>query len=489
MATLKFTSKTPAQVKSDALALLVKKGFELTDSGEETDRLLNGLLLKTLREQVFSVKNGNTLVLYTGESSPKKVILVAYEMNQDRWNALREASYAATRVAEKHGVRHFTIAFEPSDQFEIQAIGEGALLAGYRFRKYKSEEDKRSKVRDVTVCGPGEGKAAIARATIFAEATSYVRDLVNEPANVLNPLKLEEAAREIARDGVIKLEIFKPEQLARMGAFSFLSIGKGSIVPCRMLHLTYEPPAPMLAAAHVALVGKGLTFDSGGLSLKNEKAMEHMKADMSGGATVLACMRAAARLKLAVKISGVVMATENMPDSGANRPGDVVTAMNGKTIEITNTDAEGRLALADGLTYIQGSNPDYLIDMATLTGAQSVALGRLMGAVLGNDETLIKRIVDAGEKSGEKMWPLPLYEPYRILIKSDIADIKNSSGVPDAGTIQGALFLSEFVTHPRWVHLDIAGPSWQDRDWSIHGRMGSGFGARCILTFLSDLQV
>jgi leucyl aminopeptidase len=235
------------------------------------------------------------------------------------------------------------------------------------------------------------------------------------------------------------------------------------------------------------LIGKGITFDSGGLSLKTEKGMEHMKADMTGAAIVLACIRAAAELKLPVQITSLMMATENMPGGMANRPGDVITAMNGKTIEITNTDAEGRLALADGLWFAQGLSPDYIIDIATLTGAQVVSLGKLMGGLMCNNQEFADRICDAGEKAGEQFWQLPLYEPYRVLIKSDIADIRNSSGIQEAPTIQAGLFLSEFVQHDRWAHLDIAGPSWQDREWNVFGLAATGFGVRCILQFLSDL--
>jgi leucyl aminopeptidase len=483
--TLKFSDKSPLEARTDAVALLVKKGYEMTAMGEEMNRKLGGVLQRVLREQAFLVKDGNTMVYYAEKPAPGKIILVGCRADQLRTGPLREAAYAAVRAAQSHGVKRLAIAFDPSEDAEVQAAGEGALLAGYRFRKYKSEANKTEAIKEILLCSRVGGLRAVEKAIIFAEATMFVRDLVNEPANVVNPLKLEEAARKIAKDSGLAIRVFEPPELESMGAGSFLSVGKGSEVAARMIHLTYEPEYPCFA--HVALVGKGLTFDSGGLSLKNEKAMEHMKSDMAGAANVLACLRAVAQLKLPVKVSGIVMATENMPDGGANRPGDVVRAMNGKTIEITNTDAEGRLALADGLTYIQESNPDYILDLATLTGAQSVALGRLMGAVIGNDERLVSMIVEAGERSGEKMWPLPLFEPYRVLIESDIADVKNSSGIPDAGTIQGALFLSEFVTHPHWAHLDIAGPSWQDRDWNVHGRMGSGFGARCLLTFLSDL--
>jgi leucyl aminopeptidase len=252
-----------------------------------------------------------------------------------------------------------------------------------------------------------------------------------------------------------------------------------------MIHITYKPEER--ATSHVCFVGKGLTFDSGGLSLKTEKGMESMKCDMAGAATALACVQAAKQLDLKVKVTALLMATENMPDGGANRPGDVVRAMNGKTIEITNTDAEGRLALADGLVYAQTLKPDYLIDIATLTGAQVVGLGRLVAGIMGNDDTFVQQIVRAGEEAGETMCPLPLVDHYRDLIRSDVADMKNSSGILEAGSIQAGLFLSEFIHHPRWVHMDIAGPAWQEREWSIYPRSGSGFGARALLTFLTGL--
>jgi leucyl aminopeptidase len=302
---------------------------------------------------------------------------------------------------------------------------------------------------------------------------------------MLNPEKLAEISIDVAKENALNLRVFEEPELSKMGANAFLSVGKGSDIPGRMVHITYKPQGR--ARAHVCLIGKGLTFDSGGLSLKSEKGMESMKSDMAGAATALACIRAASELKLPVKVTALLMATQNMPDGGANRPGDVVRAMNGKTIEITNTDAEGRLALADGLGYAQTLKPDYLIDIATLTGAQVVALGRLVAAVMGNNDDLIQQIVEAGKQSGETMWPLPLPEHYGDLIRSDIADMKNSSGIPDAGSIQAGLFLSEFVQHPRWAHLDIAGPSFQDREWSVYLKGGSGFGARCLLTFLCNL--
>ncbi len=402
-----------------------------------------------------------------------------------RSNELREAAYAAVRLAQQRNLSEIALAFDPAEDEEVQAIAEGALLATYSFKRLMHQKASKRVLRTVYIQALNARSSTLQRARIFASAAMFVRDLVNEPPNILNPEKLAEISVDVARKNGLNLRIFKASQLAKMGANAFLSVGKGSVVPGRMIHLTYKPEgAPR---AHVCLVGKGLTFDSGGLSLKTEKGMESMKSDMAGAATALACIRAACELRLQVKITALLMATENMPDGAANRPGDVVVAMNGKTIEITNTDAEGRLALADGLVYAQTLNPDYLIDIATLTGAQVVGLGRLVAGLMGNNDHFLQQLAEAGKQCGEILWPLPLPDYYRDLIRSDIADMKNSSGIPEAGSLQAGLFLSEFVEHPRWAHLDIAGPSWQEREWSIYGRSGSGFGARCLLTFLSSL--
>jgi leucyl aminopeptidase len=484
MPNLKFWTSS---VESDGIAVLATSSGGLNPSGQDLDRITKGEISRFREQEAFLVRRQVSTLFYSKNPKVQRIILTAFPEKDSRPNELREAAYSATRMAIQHGLKQITISFDPQNEFEIQAIGEGCLLATYSYRKYKSGKTNAGKpdLQTIYVRAAEKSNSALQKARIFSGAAAFVRDLVNDPPNILNPAKLAEISADVATKNALNMRVFETPQLAKMGANAFLSVGKGSIVAGRMIHLTYKPAVP--ARAHVCLIGKGLTFDSGGLSLKTEKGMEHMKSDMAGAATVLACIRAASELKLPVKVTSILMVTENMPDEAANRPGDVVRAMNGKTIEITNTDAEGRLALADGLVYAQTLKPDYLIDIATLTGAQVIGLGRLVAGAMGNNEAFLQQIFIAGKQSGETMWPLPLPEHYKDLIRSDIADMKNSSGIPDAGSIQAGLFLSEFVTHSRWIHLDIAGPSFQDREWSVYQRNGSGFGARCLLTFLSSL--
>ena len=469
----------------DAIAILALPGSALSPSGIDLDSQQRGLITRSREQEAFVVKRQHASVFYTTDKQSRRIILTSFPGIDQRGNELREAAYAAVRIAEQKHLAQIGLAFDPQNALEVQAIAEGALLASYSFGRFKKEKEAAPRLRTVYIRAAESRGDALERAVIFASAAMFVRDLVNEPPNALNPETLAEIAIDVAKKNGLNLRVFEGAQLSKMGANAFLSVGKGSIIPGRMIHITYKPEGP--ARSHVCLVGKGLTFDSGGLSLKTQKGMETMKCDMAGAATALACIRAANELKLPVKVTALLMATENMPDSEANRPGDVVRAMNGKTIEITNTDAEGRLALADGLVYAQTLKPDYLIDIATLTGAQVVGLGRLVAGVMGNNDDFTQKIVEAGRISGELMCPLPMPDHYRDLIRSDIADMKNSSGILEAGSIQAALFLSEFINHPRWVHLDIAGPAWQEREWSIYPRNGSGFGARCLLTFLSNL--
>lgn len=483
---LKIHARPIATLKADAVGILVAEGNQFTPSGSQVDGLLRGQIARTLRSEAFRVKPRNILVYYAPGAGFKKVLCVAIPGKERTLSAIREAAYDCVKRAAKHGIKKLALAFDPADAGEVQAIAEGALLATYRYDEFKSKKDAKGRIAAILVCTTLREPQPLRRAEAHFRAAQMVRDLVNEPPGSLRPVQLAEKAQKTARQSKLACRVFEPAELQRMGANLFLSVGKGSEVPSRMVHLTYEPAGK--AVAHVALVGKGVTFDSGGLSLKSEAGMEHMKSDMTGAAVVLACLRGAKELKLPVKITGLMMVTENMPDGGANRPGDIVRAMNGKTVEITNTDAEGRLALADGLTYAQRLKPDTIIDIATLTGAQVVSLGRLIGAVMGNNQDLVQKIVAAGKKSGELIWELPLHEPYKELMKSDVADVKNSSGIPEAGSIQGGLFLSEFVDHPRWAHMDVSGPSWQEREWSVYPRAASGFPVRCLLTFLSDLK-
>jgi leucyl aminopeptidase len=485
MTSVEISSQNALQWDTGAIAFLVESGNKLTTTGKKLNAEHENALAKILLDESFLVQSGRSLVYYANSGKAKKLIAVALPDHRSRVAGLREAAYAAARTAQQHGIVNLGIAFDPKNADEIQAIAEGALLATYRYEPFKSQKFPKPLLEKITIGTSIKNENAVRKAEAMSRATFLVRDLVNQPPNLLGPVDLAELAKKIVKNSKIKIRIFEQDKLESMGAGAFLSVGKGNDGLCRMIELRYDPPGKK--KAHVALIGKGITFDSGGLSLKPEKAMEHMKSDLAGAAIVLACVREAEAMKLPVQITGLMMAVENMPDGGANRPGDVVTAMNGKTIEITNTDAEGRLALADGLVYAQRFTPDYLLDVATLTGAQVVGFGRLIGSVMGNDDRLIHKITKAGESAGEAMWQVPLFEPYRQFIKSDTADIRNSSGIPEAGSIQAGLFLSEFVTNPHWAHLDIAGPSWQEREWDVYSKNGSGFGARTLLSFLMNL--
>ncbi len=487
MATLRLFNADVSRLEVDAIALIVRKNYALTAIGKSLDRVLHKGISSILKSESFQIKDGNVQVFYPGKENSAPVCLVASAEDGSNISALRDAACTAVKTGRKRSYRSIAIAFDPRTENESQAIGEGALLGGYEYDRYKTEKSARPGLRDIYILTSMKAERAIERARIFAEATITVRDLVNEPPNILNVGKLMQVAQKTARENRLEIRIFNANQLEKMGANAFLSVGKGSVTQGKMVHLMYRPRGK--TSGHVAIVGKGILFDSGGLSLKNDQQMLHMKSDMAGAATALVCAAAAAQLKLQVSVSAILMLTENMPDGGANRPGDVVRAMNGKTIEITNTDAEGRLALADGLTYAArlDPKPDVLLDIATLTGAQIIALGKLVGAIMGNNPRLLQQLSMAGELAGETMWPLPLPDKYKDLIKSDTADVKNSSGLPEAGSIQAGLFLSEFVDHSNWAHLDIAGPSWQDREWGVYARNASGFGPRCLLTFLFNL--
>jgi leucyl aminopeptidase len=377
--------------------------------------------------------------------------------------------------------------FEPGDA--ARALAEGLVLGTYRFDRYRSEpRPGRRHLKQVVVAVGGSPvrhvDAGLARGETLANATNFARDLVNEPAGVLTPARMAEIAQEAARTAGIDVTVLGPEEMRSMGMGGILGIAQGSQQPPRLIHLVYRPATK--PARRIALVGKGLTFDSGGLSLKTADGMETMKCDMAGAATVLATMCALPEFGPAVEVHGVMGMAENMPGGAAIRPGDVVKIMNGKTVEVRNTDAEGRVVLADCLSYVSRlDGVDTAIDLATLTGACVVALGPMACGVMGNSKPLIDEILRSAEAAGEAMWPLPLYSEYREHIRSDIADIKNT-GIRWGGAITAALFLQEFVREGlRWAHLDIAGPAFGEKEYSYLGKGASGVGVRTLLHMLT----
>ncbi len=370
-----------------------------------------------------------------------------------------------------------------------QAIVEGIHLACYSFKKYKSSKNgdgKKEKTAQALAFG---GLSLTARALAeacskgeaIAESTNFARRLIAEPPCFMTPSRLADEARAVAKEFALSVKVLDAKEVEKLGMGSFLGVARGAKEPPKFIVISYDVPK---AKRKVAIVGKGITFDSGGLSLKPAQSMEHMKYDMSGAAAVIATMRVVGKFKPNFSVMAVVAATENMPGDNALHPGDVIKAMNGKTIEVNNTDAEGRLILADALTYAVKQGADELIDIATLTGAVVTALGRVAAGIMGSDQTLVTNLIESGARAGEKLWQLPLYDEYHDSLKSDIADLKNAGARGEAGTASAAMFLKEFTGGKSWAHLDIAGPGWLDRDREECNKGGTGFGVRTLCRYL-----
>jgi leucyl aminopeptidase len=371
-----------------------------------------------------------------------------------------------------------------------RAITEGALLGLYSFRRYLTDEKKRpGSIDGVLITGsPAEASERENGATagsINAEASNWARDLVNEPGNHMTPARMAEAAKELASRSRLDIQVLEREEMASLGMGALLGVAQGSLQPPKFIIMKYKGRDS--DKIDVALVGKGITFDSGGISLKPSEKMSDMKGDMAGGAAVMAAISAVSQLEVAINLVALVPATENMPGGGALKPGDILTAMNGKTIEVLNTDAEGRLILADALCYAARMNPDAIVDVATLTGACHVALGDVCSGVFSNDRGLAAAMSDAGEETGEHMWPMPMFEEYKDLLKSENADIKNI-GNRWGGAITAAKFLEFFVDQTRWVHLDIAGTSDTEKEKGYRVKGATGVPVRTLIRFLQSIR-
>ncbi len=395
-------------------------------------------------------------------------------------NAVKRQTKTATAVKTGNTINDFEIA---------QAIVEGIHLASYSFKKYKSSKNgdnkKEKSPQSLSFSGLSLTAKALSDACIkgeaIAESTNFARRLIAEPPCYMTPSKLAEEARAVAKEFGLTIKVFNAQEIERMSMGSFLGVARGAKEPPKFIVISYDAPK---SKRKVAIVGKGITFDSGGLSLKPAQSMEHMKYDMSGAAAVIATMRVVGKFKPDFSVMAVVAATENMPGDNALHPGDVITAMNGKTIEVNNTDAEGRLILADALTYAVKQGADELIDIATLTGAVVTALGRVAAGIMGSNQELVDNLIDSGARSGEKLWQLPLYDEYNETLKSDIADLKNAGARGEAGSASAAMFLKEFTGGKPWAHLDIAGPGWLDRDREECNKGGTGFGVRTLCRYL-----
>jgi leucyl aminopeptidase len=456
-------------------------------------------LLEVAREDRFHGRAGRRLLWHVPPDAgarSKRILLLGLgareELSLDRF---RRAIGEALVETDRLGAATVALPLPHGDGLPFdartagRAVAEGFWLGTYRFDRYRSDaRPGRRHLRQVLVaCGDAplkEVRQGLERGETLANATNFARDLVNEPAGVLTPARMAEIATDAAKRAGLEIKVFGPDEMRAQGMGGILGVGQGSTQTPRLIHLIYRPSGK--PTRRVALVGKGLTFDSGGLSLKTADGMETMKCDMAGSAAVLATLCALRELGVTAEVHGVLGMAENMPGGSAIRPGDVVRIMNGKTIEVRNTDAEGRVVLADCLAYVSRlEGVDTAIDLATLTGACVVALGPMACGVMGNDRAFIDEILAASEAAGEPMWPLPLYPEYREHIRSDIADVKNT-GIRWGGAITAALLLQEFVREGmRWVHLDIAGPAFGEKEYSYLGKGGSGVGVRTLLRLLT----
>ena len=397
---------------------------------------------------------------------------------------MRKLAGAAVRHLKSKSVKKIALALDPDHAGAdyASAAVEGAILGDYEPDIYKTNGDKKSVDAFVVVAGSGARESAeegAGRGRILGEAQNFSRAMANEPANRLTPAKMAEAARAMASEYGLGCEILERPDMEKLGMGALLGVAIGSAEPPALIVLRYKP-AKTESKAHLGLVGKGVTFDTGGISIKPADGMEKMKYDMAGGAAMIGAMRAIAQLKPAIPVTAFIPCVENMPGSRAQRPGDIVTAMSGKTIDVINTDAEGRLILADALTYARKQGCTHLVDAATLTGAIVVALGHLNVGLFANDDRMRDRVLEASKAEGERMWPMPLDDDYKEYIKSAFADLANVGG-RWGGAITAAIFLKEFAEDTPWVHLDIAGTAWLDDSKPFLAKGPSGMPVRTLV--------
>ncbi len=483
----------------EALAVVVFKDDKATDGIlKELDELTGGQVADTLKAKEINGGQGETALIRfsaKGVKATRLLLVGCGERDKYKASSVSVASGTAARALRKLNFKSFAFdARIDGDAAEIaQNAVQGVITSQFELDKYKTK-DKNTKALSkfvVHVDGgkPADLKKGVERGQIIGDSMNFARELANEPPNILHPTEMAKRAQAMAKEAGLKCEVLDEAKMEKLGMGSLISVTKGSEQPAKLIVLRYTPAKSTAKKGDViGLVGKGITFDTGGISLKPGEGMDAMKYDMSGGATTLAAMRAIGLLKPSVPVIGVVAAVENMPDGKASRPSDVVTAMNGKTIEILNTDAEGRLILADAVAYAEKQGANRIIDMATLTGAVIIALGGHNTGIMGNDQELVDELISVGKETGEGFWQLPLGPEYSKDIRSDIADIKNIGPRGKAGTIMGAVFIQEFVDKAKWAHLDIAGTAWHDGVRPHQAKGPTGVAVRTLVKFVEKSQ-
>jgi leucyl aminopeptidase len=483
---LRVDTRPVAKIEADALVTYI---FEQEKPAGGVlgalDEASGGALAKLAVSGELTGKMLDTTLLYYPQGLAAQRLLVVGAGKKDKFGTaeLRRIAGAAVRHLKSRQVKTVAFLARESDRTAAaaQAITEGMILANFDSDKYKTDKKPGNEITSAALAGWEESSRAdadlgLARGRVIAESQNFARELGNEPSNRLTPRMLADRAAAMAREAGLAVEVFDEKKIADLKMGALLSVAQGSAEPPRMIVITYTPEKPTPGAPVLGLVGKAITFDTGGISIKPANDMEKMKYDMCGGAAMIGTMRALAVLKPSCKVIAVVPSTENMPGGRAQKPGDVQISMAGKSIEVINTDAEGRLILADGIAYAKQLGCTHLVDAATLTGAVVVALSNVNVGVFGSDQAFTDQLLASSRVAGEKMWPLPVDDDYREMIKSGIADIQNVGTGKGGGATVAAMFLKEFTGDTPWIHLDIAGTAWQDdvKPWNAKGATGVG---------------
>ena len=481
---ISLEAKPFATLETEALVSYV---FEDADPVQgrvaELDQSTDGLLRKLATSGELTGKALEMTLVHAPRGLKAARLLLVGAGKREKFDSaiLRRIAGAALRYLKARGVKQLAFVLRENENAEsaAQAIAEGALAANFEADKYKTDKKDAKQVDAILLIGlpdadRGPAEKGLTRGRTIAEAQNFARDLINEPSNKLTPKILAQKAEAMAREAGLAVDILDEKRIADLKMGALLSVAQGSVEPPRMMVVTYTPANAKPGAPVIGLIGKAVTFDTGGISIKPSDGMEKMKYDMAGGATMLGVMRALASLKPSVKVICVVPSTENMPGGRAQKPGDIQTAMSGKTIEVLNTDAEGRLILADGIHYAKQLGATHLIDAATLTGAIVVALANVNVGVFGSDQAFTDKLLASAKAAGEKMWPMPIDDDYREFIKGTVADIQNIGSGKGGGAITGAMFIKEFTGDSPWIHLDIAGTAWNDdaKPWLAKGPTG-----------------
>jgi len=486
--TFRYATGSPREIAAGLLIVPVFEGPEPGPGAKETRTF------EAYAGAKLSGKKGENLLVpkRRGDRFAADAVLLVGVGKKDAFDlvASRRALGRIGGIARRFGTAAttFALAFGAKQSADaVQAAAEGLALGAYRFDRYRTKKDPSGPVTRVVIAGSSRwdakaARAALKRAEVIVDAVCWARDLVNTPAADMSPAAIAREAQAMARQVGLTCKVWTEAQLKQGGFGGIIGVGQGSVNPPRMIELTYTGAG---RATPLALTGKGIAFDSGGLSIKPADGMETMKCDMGGAASILATMKVLARLRPKINVIAAIPSSENMPSGSAQRPGDVITHRGGITSEVLNTDAEGRLILADSLAYLAEKRPSLIVDTATLTGACVVALGADITGVMGNDDDLVHEIVAAGEAVGEPTWQLPLHRDYRPMIDSKVADVKNI-GKRYGGAITAALFLAEFVGETPWCHMDIAGPAFADGAHDLGPAGGTGAPVRTLVRFVLD---